>query len=226
MAKALAGGSGWAILAWSERLGRLVNQWAPDHAHALAGATPVLALDMYEHAYHIDFGAKAAAYVDQAMANLNWPRIGARYRLAVGENVEENELFLPYGSPAREEARISAEELKSALARDDDRRPFLLDLCLPHDLARRTDMLAGAVMHAPAALPQWVEALPRDRPIAAYCICGFQVSGTAVTELRRRGYDARALAGGITAWHAIGGATVPMDTSTYEAAIPAQAAGA
>jgi superoxide dismutase, Fe-Mn family len=226
MAKALAGGSGWAILAWSERLGRLINQWAPDHAHALAGATPVLALDMYEHAYHIDFGAKAAAYVDQAMANLNWPRIGARYRLAVGENVEQNELFLPYGSPAQEEARISAEELKSALARDGDRRPFLLDLCLPHDLARRTDMLAGAVMHAPAALPQWVEALPRDRPIAAYCICGFQVSGTAVTELRRRGYDARALAGGITAWHAIGGATVPMDTSTYEAAIPAQAAGA
>src|ERR1700756_3935770 len=103
---------------------------------------------MYEHAYHIDFGAKAAGYVDQAMANLNWPRIGARYRLAVGENVEENELFLPYGSPAQEEARISAEELKSALARDDDRRPFLLDLCLPHDLARRTDMLAGASMHA------------------------------------------------------------------------------
>ena len=61
MAKALAGGSGWVILAWSERLGRLVNQWAADHAHGLAGATPILALDMYEHAYHLDFGAKAAA---------------------------------------------------------------------------------------------------------------------------------------------------------------------
>src|ERR1700751_453534 len=35
MAKALGGGSGWAILAWSERLGCLVNQWAADHAHAL-----------------------------------------------------------------------------------------------------------------------------------------------------------------------------------------------
>jgi hypothetical protein len=44
------------------------------------------------------------------------------------------------------------------------------------------------------------------------------VSGTAVKELRRRGYDARALVGGITAWHAIGGATVAMDTSTYEGA--------
>jgi Fe-Mn family superoxide dismutase len=77
-------------------------------------------------------------------------------------------------------------------------------------------MLAGASMHAPSALERWIDKLPRDRSIAAYCICGFQVSGTAVTELRRRGYDARALVGGITAWHAIGGATVPLDTSTYE----------
>jgi len=218
MAKALAGGSGWAILAWSERLGRLVNQWAADHAHGLPGATPILALDMYEHAYHLDFGAKAAAYVDQVMANLNWGRIGARYRLAIGERAGEDGLFLPFGAPAREEARISAEELKAALESDDDRRPVLLDLCLRRDLPRRSDMLAGASMHAPAALPRWVEALPRDRPLAVYCICGFQVSGTAVTELRRRGYDARALVGGITAWHAIGGATVPLDTSTYEEA--------
>jgi len=50
-------------------------------------------------------------------------------------------------------------------------------------------------------------------------VCGFQVSGTAVTEPRQRGYNARALVGGITAWHAIGGATVPLDTSTYEEAL-------
>jgi Fe-Mn family superoxide dismutase len=216
MANALAGGSGWVILAWSERLGRLVNQWAADHAHGLPGATPILALDMYEHAYHLDFGAKAAAYVDQAMANLNWKRIGARYRMAIREEVPEDELFLPFGAPAQAEARISAEELKTALENGDDRRPILLDLCLPRDLPRRTDMLAGASMHAPAALPRWVEELPRERPIVVYCICGFQVSGTAVTELRQRGYDARALVGGITAWHAAGGATVPLDRSTYE----------
>jgi Fe-Mn family superoxide dismutase len=218
MAKALAGGSGWAILVWSERFGRLVNQWAADHAHGLPGATPILALDMYEHAYHLDFGAKAVAYVDQVMANLNWERIGARYRLAIGEGVGEDKLFLPFGAPAQEEARISAEELKAALEDDNDRRPVLLDLCLPRDLPRRSDMLAGASMHAPAALSQWIEELPRDRPIAVYCICGFQVSGTAVTELRQRGYDARALVGGITAWHAIGGTTVPLDPSTYEEA--------
>ena len=219
MSKALAGGSGWAILAWSERLGRLVNHWAADHAHGLAGATPILALDMYEHAYHLDFGAKAAAYVDQVMANLNWERIGARYRLAIGQGTgEDGALFLPFGAPPDEEARISAEELKAALEHQDNRRPVLLDLCLPRDVPRRTDMLAGASMHAPAALPRWIEDLPRDRPIAVYCICGFQVSGRAVVELRRRGFNARALVGGITAWHAIGGATVPLDMSTYEGA--------
>jgi len=218
MAKALAGGSGWTILAWSDRLGRLVNQWAADHAHGLPGATPILALDMYEHAYHLDFGAMAAAYVDQVMVNLNWERIDARYRLAIGDGVGEDGLFLPYGAPAKEEARISAEELKVALEGDEDRRPIILDVCLPVDLPRRKDMLAGATMHAPAALPQWVGELPLDRPIAVYCICGFQVSGRAVTELRQRGYNARALVGGITAWHAIGGTTVPLDTSTYEEA--------
>ena len=76
----------------------------------------------------------------------------------------EDRLFLPYGAPAKEEARISAEELKVALEGDEDRRPVLLDLCLPVDLPRRKDMLADAIMHAPAALPQWVGELPRDRP--------------------------------------------------------------
>jgi Fe-Mn family superoxide dismutase len=216
MAKALAGGSGWVTLAWSERLARLTNQWSADDAHGLPAATPILALDMYEHAYHLDFGTKATAYVDRVMANLNWERIGARYRMAIGEATGEDDLFLPYGAPAQEEARISAEELRASLRGPDQCRPLLLDLCLAKDLPRRTDMLAGATMHAPAALPRWVEKMPRERPIVVYCICGFQVSGNAVAELRRRGYDARALVGGITAWHAVGGATVPMDTSTYE----------
>lgn len=218
MAKAQGGGSGWTILTWSDRLGCLVNQWAADHTHGLPAGIPILALDMYEHAYHLDFGARAAAYVDQVMANLHWERIGARYRRAIGEEKTAEELFLPYGAPPHEEARISAEALSAELEGAEERRPVLLDLCQPRDLPRRTDMLAGATMHAPAAMPRWIEELPQDRPIVVYCICGFQVSGTAVTELRRRGYDARALSGGITAWHAIGGATVPLDTTNYNRA--------
>jgi Fe-Mn family superoxide dismutase len=78
MGKALAGGSGWVLLAWSTRDRKLVNQWASDHAHCLAAAIPVLALDMYEHSYHIDYGAAAAKYVDAFMRNIGWDRVLGR----------------------------------------------------------------------------------------------------------------------------------------------------
>jgi Fe-Mn family superoxide dismutase len=72
MGKALGGGSGWVLLTWSPRDGKLVNQWASDHCHTLAGGVPLLALDMYEHSYHIDFGAKAGGYVDAFMDAVKW----------------------------------------------------------------------------------------------------------------------------------------------------------
>jgi Fe-Mn family superoxide dismutase len=64
MGRALVGGSGWVILSWSPRAQRRVNHWAADHAHTLADGVPILALDMYEQAYHLDFGADASGYVD------------------------------------------------------------------------------------------------------------------------------------------------------------------
>ena len=78
LGKALAGGSGWVRLTWSPRDRKLVNQWASDHCHTVAGATPILALDMYEHSYHIDYGAKAANYVDVFKA-INWPAAQRAY---------------------------------------------------------------------------------------------------------------------------------------------------
>jgi superoxide dismutase, Fe-Mn family len=60
------------LLAWSRRDRKLLNQWAADHCHALAGGTPLLALDMYEHSYQMDFGAKAASYVDAFMGVVSW----------------------------------------------------------------------------------------------------------------------------------------------------------
>ena len=72
MGKAMGGGSGWVLLTYSHRDRRLVNQWAADHTHSMAGGTPILALDMYEHSYHIDFGAKAASYVDTFMSVIRW----------------------------------------------------------------------------------------------------------------------------------------------------------
>ncbi|TMH72090.1 MAG: superoxide dismutase, partial [Betaproteobacteria bacterium] len=64
MGSALAGGSGWVLLVYVPRDRRLVNQYAAVHTQAVAGGIPILALDMFEHAYHIDFGADAKAYVD------------------------------------------------------------------------------------------------------------------------------------------------------------------
>jgi Fe-Mn family superoxide dismutase len=82
MGKALGGGSGWVILAYSPHDKRLVNTWASDHTQTLAGGTPLLVLDMYEHAYHMDYGAKAAAYVDAVMKVLSWGRANEAFRRA------------------------------------------------------------------------------------------------------------------------------------------------
>ena len=83
MGKALGGGSGWVLLVFQPREGTLVNQWAADHTHALAAGVPILALDMYEHAYHMDFGAAAGAYVDALMVNIDWAAVYQRYQQAV-----------------------------------------------------------------------------------------------------------------------------------------------
>jgi Fe-Mn family superoxide dismutase len=80
MGKAFGGGSGWVLLTYSHRGKKLINQWAADHTCCLAGASPVLALDMYEHSYHIDYGARAAAYVDAFMSNINWENVSALYQ--------------------------------------------------------------------------------------------------------------------------------------------------
>jgi Fe-Mn family superoxide dismutase len=65
-------GPGPALRGALARDRKLINQWASDHCHTLAGGTPILALDMYEHSYHIDFGAKAATYVDTFMDAVRW----------------------------------------------------------------------------------------------------------------------------------------------------------
>ena len=83
MGKAQGGGSGWVLLTYSPRDGKLINQWSADHTCNLAGGTPLLALDMYEHSYHIDYGAKAAAYVDASMNNINWANVARLYEECV-----------------------------------------------------------------------------------------------------------------------------------------------
>jgi Fe-Mn family superoxide dismutase len=77
--KALGGGSGWVLLAWSPHDKKLVNTWANDHTMTLAGGRPILALDMFEHAYAMDYGAKAAGYVDAFMQQIRWDNVAGLY---------------------------------------------------------------------------------------------------------------------------------------------------
>jgi Fe-Mn family superoxide dismutase len=71
-AASLYGGSGWTVLAWNQHTRELHNYWASDHSQSAVMGTPLLVLDLYEHAYHIDFGAAAARYVDAFFANVHW----------------------------------------------------------------------------------------------------------------------------------------------------------
>jgi Fe-Mn family superoxide dismutase len=75
---ALSGGSGWAILAFNLHTKELHNYWAADHAHNAPFSVPILVLDMYEHAYQMDYGAAAAKYVDAFMQNVNWEEVNRR----------------------------------------------------------------------------------------------------------------------------------------------------
>jgi len=200
MGRALGGGSGWVTLIWSDRFGRLSNQWSADHTHALAGGVPILALDMYEHAYHMDFGSNVGAYVNAFMDNLHWDRPTKRFLSAVGNSTNAETTC---------EDEVSVEQLAAMMASGS--APLLLDICLDEDMAKRSDKLPGSRMCPPQDINVWIEDLPKDQPIIGYCVYGYQVSGNAVAEMQRRGLNAKRLSGGIAAWHAIGGQIDPLE---------------
>jgi superoxide dismutase, Fe-Mn family len=74
----LAGGSGWVVLGFNRKLKLLENHWMADHATGPIDTTPVLVMDMYEHAYQMDYGAAAAKYIDAFFANINWQTVASR----------------------------------------------------------------------------------------------------------------------------------------------------
>lgn len=193
LAKAMGGGSGWAILAWSSREGRLVNHWAADHTNLLAGATPVLALDMYEHAYHMDFGAKAAAYVDAFMKNIRWDAVYRRYGAAVAGDA------VPLGV---------------GLAALESEAPCVIDVRRAEDFAATGDMIAGATWCNPAQVDQWSGDIDATKPVFVYCLKGLDIGRSTALSLRARGFDVRYLAGGIEAWKAAGKPLQPKGASS------------
>jgi Fe-Mn family superoxide dismutase len=74
----LGGGSGWVVLGFNQHTRQLENYWMADHAHGPATTTPILVMDMYEHAYQMDFGAAAAKYIDAFFKNIQWDAVAAR----------------------------------------------------------------------------------------------------------------------------------------------------
>lgn len=186
MGKALGGGAGWVLVGFQPRDGTLVNQWAADHAHALAGGIPILALDMYEHAYHLDYGAAAGTYVDAFMQSIDWTRVHGRYQEAV----------------ARTSEGMGATPDEAAHAR-------LLDVRRAGVFEKADGMIAAAQWRDPAQVAIWAAQLMRDEPVVVYCVHGHEVSRATAMRLRAAGLDARFLVGGYEAWRAEGRPLAP-----------------
>jgi len=74
----LGGGSGWVVLGFNEHLKLLENYWLADHATHPAFTKPILVMDMYEHAYQMDYGAAAAKYIDAFFTNIQWDAAAKR----------------------------------------------------------------------------------------------------------------------------------------------------
>ncbi len=72
-------GIGWAVLYQDTATGRLINFWINEHdvAHP-AGCTPLLIMDVFEHAFMLDYGLKRADYIEAFFKNINWPSAEAR----------------------------------------------------------------------------------------------------------------------------------------------------
>jgi len=199
MATGLAGGSGWVLLSYVPRDGRLVNHVAGDHGHAVAGGVPILALDMYEHAYHIDFGANARAYIEVFQRNIDWPALEARY---------EDATAAPPPRPLvqREFADVPAMAVEEVKAMLDARQPIQVIDARPRAyLARQQDIMEGAVWRDPERVGEWAGELSKTDPVVVFCAYGFHVGCKTAIALREAGFDARYMTGGHSAWKAIGG---------------------
>jgi len=74
-------GIGWAILYQDNLSGKLFSQWINEHdgGHP-AGCIPVLVMDVFEHAYMLDYGLKRAAYIDSFFKNISWEAAEARIK--------------------------------------------------------------------------------------------------------------------------------------------------
>ena len=183
MGKALGGGSGWVLLTRSPRDGSLSNVGAADHTHGMAGGAPVQALDMYEHSYHLDFGANVGAYVDAFMANIAWARVAARFEGVAAEKKPHT---------------VTTPDARKMLEADPDL--IVIDARLADDATTVPVRLRGARRAPPDRIDEVAASLPKGAKALVYCAWGFEIGGNAAAKLRERG---------IGAWRADGLPTDP-----------------
>jgi Fe-Mn family superoxide dismutase len=159
----------------------------------------VLALEKYEHAYHLEFGAKPTAYIDAFMRNINWTAVIERITAVRAGGV------LPQEDPADKSLpSLSIEELAAQLRKGEAVQ--VLDARPRHHISRTVDLMEGAVWRDPDRVEEWIGELSPDKPVAVYCAYGFHVGCNVTRTLRERGFDARYVRGGVSAWYAAGGA--------------------
>jgi Fe-Mn family superoxide dismutase len=199
LATALSGSSGWVLLTYVPRDGRLINQTASDHGQSIAGGIPILAIDMYEHAYQLEFGANATAYIAAFMRNIEWNAVQARHddasKVRPPRPLEQTQFAdLP---------SISAEEVKTML--DSGTKVQIIDTRPRHYTTRAQDIMEGAVWRDPERLDEWIGELSKTEPVVTFCVYGFHIGCESAAALRKAGFDARYMAGGHYAWKAING---------------------
>jgi Fe-Mn family superoxide dismutase len=199
MGNALSGGSGWVLVVYVPRDRRLVNQYASEHTQAVAGGIPILALDMYEHAYHIDFGANAKGYIAAFMRNLDWKAVQQRYEDAVKVDPPRPLVQPEFGDVPG----ITPEEVKTML--DAGKAVQFIDARPPHSVTRTQDIAVGATWRDPDRVQEWAGELSKSEPVVVFCVYGFHVGCKTAIALRDAGFDATYMKGGHSAWKAIGG---------------------
>jgi len=199
-AQSLAGGSGWVLLTYSRRQKRFWNQIATDHTQAAVDAAPVLVLDMYEHAYLMDFGANATAYIDTFFRNINWEVVLKRIKAARSDQPPPSE----DPSFTTDVPSLSIDELAAEIAKGGGVQ--IIDARQRDHMSRHSDLMAGATWRDPDRVEEWIGELRPDKPVAVYCAYGFDIGRNVAKTLIERGFDARFLRGGVSAWYAAGGA--------------------
>jgi Fe-Mn family superoxide dismutase len=199
MGYALGGGSGWVLLTYVPRDGRLINQYASEHSQALASGVPILALDMYEHAYHMDFGANARAYVDTFMRNIDWPALEVRY-----EDARKVAPPRPLQQPEFGDAPgVGVEEVREMMASG---KPVqVIDVRPRPSVSRTQDIADGIPWRDPEQIQQWMGELSKSEPVVVYCAYGFHVGCKTAIKLREAGFDAKYMNSGHSGWRAVGG---------------------